>query len=195
MIKPCSNKFPLLFFLLLLFSANGFGEASRLMAKLEAGVGLPYAVIGAQGELGLQLVTSCNMPNPSIAICGGIGTTLEMLTYSIGAKLYPFDVSWRWRPVFTLVYGPTIWYDKTELLGNSGVLNGYALFGGVDHDADKKGALIFTYGIGFILNVEAWPKKIQNKYSAIGLTAPSPFQERLKICAGIGYRFDFGARK
>ncbi len=152
---------------MLLASSPVFSQ--EVFAKLGAGIGVPYGIIGAGAELGI----------PYVSIVGGIGTAVYGPGWSVGGRLYALPSSATWRPHLTVVYGTTTYYKITGDVQGSGTLRGFGYYIGVDEDIARPGGAIMTYGIGYLTH-ESLPGGLTETDKGIPI----------KIMLAWNYRFD-----
>lgn len=132
--------------------------------KVGVGLGVPYGVLGAGIDIGIS----------NFSLVAGLGTALEGLGWSAGARYYFFNQTRRFRPHFTAVYGTTMIVD---VVGGTGyTVNGFGFYASVDHNLfDPPDGLILTYGVGLITNEPPGPGAEDPRFS-------------VKVMFGVNYR-------
>jgi hypothetical protein len=133
--------------------------------KVGVGMGIPYGVIGTGIDVGL----------PRVSLVAGLGSALAGgLGWGAGVRVYFFDRTRRFRPHLTAMYGTTMIVEVGRDDGYT--VNGFAFYGGLDHDIGPVGGLILTYGVGLLTN-EVPPAGVPDPRVAV------------KVMLGINYRF------
>jgi hypothetical protein len=141
-------------------------QQPQMNFAMKVGVGLvvPYGVLGAGIDIGIS----------NFSLVAGLGTALEGVGWSAGARYYFFNQTRRFRPHFTAVYGTTMIVDVMG--GNGYTVNGFGFYASVDHNLfNPPGGLILTYGVGLITNEPPGPGVEDPRFS-------------VKVMFGVNYR-------
>jgi len=146
--------------------ANPAQQTGTGMAmKVGVGGGLPYGVFGAGIDIGI----------PHFSFVAGLGTALYgSLGWSAGVRVYFLDLTKRFQPHLTAMYGTTMVIKDVPYKGDT--VNGFAFYAGLDHDIGPVGGVILTYGIGVLTN-EVPPPGVEDPRFSV------------RALFGINYRF------
>jgi hypothetical protein len=158
-----------------------YGQASP---KFKAGLGL------ANGFGGIGVGIEAEMHQ--IALLAGLGSWgTNDLGWDVGLRYYLGAVDKKFRPNFTISYGPTAvvyWGPLLNQKQNSALLFGPNILAGLDHDIGKPNGFVMTYGIGFGIPGD-YPSKMKDDYQSRGQSLPSKPGAQVNGSLGIKYVF------
>lgn len=144
------------------------------------GIGVPYGVIGVNGEIAVSKYLS---------LSGGFGSTvLAGSGYSVGGKVYFSSAESKWRPRISAHYGVNAVISVTGVTEISEKFEGVTLGLGVLHTLGKNRRSGFDFDVVYLAtcgNFYSRWEEIKNTFS----TVSEPYIGRVRI--SIGYRIMF----